>query len=60
MPPIATEVPRCRLCRHYYVTHDVRFPHGCRELGFKSAREPQRDVLASSGLPCQYFVPRRE
>ncbi|NHC08008.1 hypothetical protein DFR40_0364 [Azonexus fungiphilus] len=50
--------PRCRNCRHYHITFDPNFPYGCRELGFRSAREPARDVLESSGQPCLYFVAR--
>ncbi|MBS4017831.1 MAG: hypothetical protein KGZ68_06300 [Dechloromonas sp.] len=50
-------VPRCRDCRHYYITFDRNFPYGCRELGFKSAREPMRDVIESSGEVCLYFSP---
>ena len=49
--------PRCRNCRHYYITFDTNFPYGCRELGFKSAREPMRDVIESSGQICLYFSP---
>jgi hypothetical protein len=48
---------RCRACRHYYITHDINFPYGCRQLGFKSAREPMRDVIESSGQVCLYFMP---
>ena len=47
--------PRCARCRHHYITHDVRFPYGCRALGFKSRSEPCREVLAASGEPCAYF-----
>lgn len=48
--------PRCRMCVHHYITHDTRFPYGCRLLGFKSAREPMRDVVDASGEICLYFV----
>jgi hypothetical protein len=58
-PPPGGQIPHCRLCRHYYITHDKNFPYGCRELGFKSAREPMRDVLESSGEHCLYFSPNR-
>lgn len=51
--------PRCRFCRHHYVTHDPNFPYGCRQLGFKSAREPMLDVIESSGELCLYFSDKR-
>ncbi|OQX04943.1 MAG: hypothetical protein BWK76_28090 [Desulfobulbaceae bacterium A2] len=50
--------PCCRRCRHFFITHDPRSPHGCRVYGFKSAREPAEVVLQSSGLPCQLFQQR--
>ncbi len=53
------KTPHCRMCRHYYITHEVNFPYGCRELGFKSAREPMRDVVESSGENCLYFSPNK-
>lgn len=49
----------CRHCAHYYITHDPRFPYGCRALGFKSRIEPCREVLAASGEPCAYFERKR-
>jgi hypothetical protein len=48
----------CRNCRHYYITHDARFGHGCRAFGFKSVRPPMQEIFAASGLPCQYFEPK--
>lgn len=51
--------PRCRFCAHHYVTHDPNFPYGCRQLGFKSGREPMRDVIESSGEICLYFSDKR-
>ena len=47
---------RCHRCAHYYITHDVHFPYGCRALDFKSRRQPMRDVADSSGQPCFYFA----
>ena len=49
--------PRCRACRHHYITHNINVPYGCRELGFISAREPMRDVIEASGQTCLYFAP---
>ena len=45
----------CHKCRHYYVTWNDRFPHGCRAMGFKSRRMPSLDVRASSGRECLLF-----
>ncbi|WP_088966644.1 hypothetical protein [Vogesella sp. LIG4] len=45
----------CRFCRHYYITHDARFPYGCHAMDFKSKRLPMIDVRESSGHECQLF-----
>jgi len=47
--------PSCNDCRHYYITWDPKFPFGCKAMKFKSAREPQLDVVESSGQECLYF-----
>ncbi|HET7776190.1 MAG TPA: hypothetical protein VFK74_07480 [Azospira sp.] len=47
--------PQCTRCAHYYITHDVSFPYGCRSLDFKSRRPPIFEVQDASGLDCQYF-----
>ncbi|WP_456431016.1 uracil-DNA glycosylase [Thermosulfuriphilus sp.] len=46
---------RCLKCRHYYLTWDPRFPHGCRAFGFKAAGPPSQLVFKSSGVSCQLF-----
>jgi hypothetical protein len=49
----------CHLCRHYYVTWDERFPHGCRRMGFKSGRYPNDEVRsAMQGETCRLFESR--
>ena len=58
-PAIGGAPVRCTACAHYYVTHEVPFPHGCRALEFKSARLPMQDVLNASGRHCLVFVPKR-
>lgn len=45
----------CYRCIHFYITHDVMFPHACRALNFKCRALPCREVLAASGQECQYF-----
>ena len=55
---MSTPLPNCRDCIHYYITHDVRFPYGCRAMDFKSRRMPVLDVLAVSGEPCYTFRPK--
>ena len=52
----SSDSPRCTDCIHYYITHEVRFPHGCRKLGFKSAQSPALVVAKASGQPCLNFV----
>jgi hypothetical protein len=55
--PVARGV-NCRLCTHYYITWDERFPYGCRAMGFKSKTTPSRMVFQSSNMPCQMFQRR--
>jgi hypothetical protein len=46
----------CRRCRHYFVTWDEDFPHGCRRMGFKSRQSPCDEVRhAMNGRPCRLF-----
>ncbi|RMC94639.1 hypothetical protein EAY64_15160 [Aquitalea palustris] len=45
---------RCQGCRHYYISHDARFPYACHALQIKSKRQPCQDVLEASGQPCLY------
>ena len=47
----------CHKCRHYYVTWDKNFPHGCRGFGFKSRQPPNIGVRSSSsGMECLLFT----
>lgn len=48
----------CRDCRHYYVSWDKEFPHGCRAMGFKSKTSPSVSVRQASGMDCQLFAPK--
>jgi hypothetical protein len=54
------KAPDCTECVHYYITHDVSFPYGCKALDFKSKRKPGQDVLDASNKLCMAFEPRRE
>jgi hypothetical protein len=45
----------CHKCKHYYVTWDKHFPHGCRAMKFKSKQYPSAVVFASSALECLLF-----
>jgi len=47
--------PRCNACAHFHITFERNFRYGCRALGFKSRRLPERDVIESSGQLCQFF-----
>jgi hypothetical protein len=51
------EAPDCTACVHYFITHDVSFPYGCRALDFKSKRKPSQDVLDASNKSCLAFEP---
>lgn len=57
MEPAPT-ASKCHQCAHYYITHDLVLPYGCRALGFKSRIQPCIEVLAASGAQCQYFAAR--
>ena len=50
----------CFSCSHFYITYDPPFPYGCRAVGFKSRRMPSQEMLASSGIDCQYFVEKEK
>lgn len=45
----------CFACRHFFITHNPRFPYGCRAVGFKSRFLPSQEMQRNSGLPCQLF-----
>lgn len=57
-PSTPPQAPLCTRCRHYYITHDLSFPYGCRALDFKSRRAPILEVRDASLLECQYFQPK--
>ena len=48
----------CHKCKHYYVTWDKRFPHGCKAMGFKSIQLPSKTVFVSSNRECLLFKKR--
>ncbi len=50
-----TESIQCRTCRHYFITWDRKFPHGCRAAGFRSAAMPHLEVFAASGRQCLLY-----
>lgn len=45
----------CHKCRHYHVTWDARFPHGCRAMKFKSKQLPSAKVYRYSGTECLMY-----
>jgi len=45
----------CFACRHFFITHDPKFPYGCRAVGFKSRWMPSREMYINSGIDCQFF-----
>lgn len=51
-------IPNCLECAHYFITHEVSFPYGCRAMNFKSRRLPVLDVIAATGEPCLTFTPK--
>ena len=59
-PADAARRADCLTCRHLYVTHEPRWPHGCRVFGIKSARLPCIDVERESGAACHGHERRAE
>jgi hypothetical protein len=45
----------CHKCKHYHVTWDARFPHGCRAMKFKSKQLPSAKVYQHSGRECLLY-----
>ncbi len=50
----------CIKCRHYYITWDKNFPHGCRAMGFKCREMPSTVVKKSSEIECLLFEKKPE
>jgi hypothetical protein len=48
----------CHKCKHFYVTWDKNFPHGCKAMGFKSKSIPSTAVYEASGISCQQYDPK--
>jgi hypothetical protein len=45
----------CHKCKHYYVTWDKNFPHGCKAMRFKSKQLPSIEVRVISHRDCLLF-----
>lgn len=50
--------PDCFKCIYLEITWDPVMPYACWGLNFKSKLIPWREVVISSGLPCQLFEPK--
>lgn len=48
--------PLCRRCQHLFITHDPRFPYGCRAMDFKSKNLPHLAVEQASHGQCLRFA----
>ena len=48
----------CIYCRHFNVSWDPRFPHGCKLFGVKSRAMPSQVVGEATGAPCEHFTPK--
>ena len=49
----------CWQCKHYYVTWDKNFPHGCKAMGFKSKAVPAVMVRNASDRECLLFTKKK-
>jgi len=45
----------CHKCRHYYVTWNKDYPHGCRAMEFKGRFMPSISVRRISGRECLMY-----
>ena len=52
----APEKIYCLRCIYYYVTWDLRMPHGCRAMGMKTKEMPSVVVRKVSGKPCLHYT----
>lgn len=50
----------CRKCKHYYVTWDPKYPHGCRGFNMESKQHPGLVVQKNSGQECLLFEPKNK
>jgi hypothetical protein len=57
LPP---ERINCAACGHFYITHNLEFPYGCKGLGFRSLKLPCVEVILSSGADCRFFLPKQK
>ncbi|MDB4235067.1 uracil-DNA glycosylase [bacterium] len=48
----------CGLCLNYFVTFDVKRPHGCKKFGFKSTQSPSLEVFSATGMNCALYKRR--
>ncbi|MDD5248505.1 MAG: hypothetical protein PHY45_05955 [Rhodocyclaceae bacterium] len=55
---LQVDQPTCAKCAHYFITHDPRFPYGCRAMGFKSRRLPQEEISQATGARCLAYQRR--
>jgi len=53
------EPPKCGQCKHYFITWNPDFPHGCRAFGFKSKVLPYLEVRSASQQSCLKFEAKR-
>lgn len=52
--------PNCTKCKHYFITHDIRAPKGCRAYQIKSTSMPSMVVKqANTGQECLGFSPKK-
>ena len=50
----------CRKCRHYYVTWEANFPHGCTVYEFKGKLMPSSTVWEATGTACEHFAEKQK
>ncbi len=54
----APKAVKCTQCTYYFITHDLRFPYGCRTMGFKTQSLPETQIIAATGSRCVMFEPK--
>jgi len=53
------DLPTCRQCKHYFITWNPNFPHGCHAFGFKSKLLPCLEVRSASMQECLKFESKK-
>ena len=46
----------CHGCKHFFITHRIKRPWGCKKFGFISKTLPSLEVFMTTGMECAYKI----